>query len=84
MRRLAKNLPPTRAHEASAPPRSVDARISILIGAVAASAGTGIAFALPTIAHTASADPRRVASMLALTLDDACSLALASEAALAP
>src|SRR5438128_5242069 len=68
MRCFAKTLARTRAHGTSAPPRSVDARISILIGAVAASAGTGIAFALPTIAHTASADPRRVASMLALTL----------------
>jgi hypothetical protein len=68
MRRFAKTLPPTRAHGTSTPPRSVDARVSILIGAVTASAGAGIAFALPTIAHTASADPRRVASMLALTL----------------
>jgi hypothetical protein len=50
------------------PARSVDSRVSALIGVVAASAATGIAFALPTIAHTATADPRRVASMLALTL----------------
>ena len=50
------------------PARSVDSRVSALIGAVAASAAAGIAFALPTIAHTAAADPRRVASMLALTL----------------
>jgi hypothetical protein len=48
--------------------KSVDSRVSALIGIVAASAAGGIAFALPTIAHTASADPRRVASMLALTL----------------
>ena len=46
----------------------VDARVSALIGVVAATAAAGIAFALPTIAHTAAADPRRVASMLALTL----------------
>jgi hypothetical protein len=50
------------------PTKSVDSRVSALIGVVAASAAGGIAFALPTIAHTASADPRRVASMLALTL----------------
>jgi thiamine transporter ThiT/5'-deoxynucleotidase YfbR-like HD superfamily hydrolase len=50
------------------PARSVDSRVSALIGVVAASAAAGIAFALPTIAHTATADPRRVASMLALTL----------------
>jgi hypothetical protein len=50
------------------PTKSVDPRVSALIGVVAASAAGGIAFALPTIAHTASADPRRVASMLALTL----------------
>lgn len=48
--------------------KSVDSRVSALIGAVAASAAAGIAFALPTIAHTVSADPRRVAAMLALTL----------------
>jgi hypothetical protein len=52
----------------AAPAKSVDSRVSALIGAVAASAGAGLAFALPTIAHTASADPRRVASMLALTV----------------
>ena len=68
MRRFAKTLPPTRAHGTSAPPRSVDARVSVLIGAVTATAGAGIAFALPTIAHTASTNPGRVASMLALTL----------------
>jgi len=50
------------------PTKSVDPRVSALIGVVAASAAGGIAFALPTIAHTALADPRRVASMLALTL----------------
>jgi len=50
------------------PTRSVDPRVSALIGVVAASAAGGIALALPTIAHTASGDPRRVASMLALTL----------------
>ncbi|MDX6490391.1 MAG: hypothetical protein QOD43_636 [Gaiellaceae bacterium] len=50
------------------PTKSVDPRVSALIGVVAASAAGGIAFALPTIAHTAWADPRRVASMLALTL----------------
>jgi hypothetical protein len=50
------------------PARSVDSRVSALIGVVAASAATGVAFALPTIAHTATADPRRVAAMLALTL----------------
>jgi thiamine transporter ThiT len=50
------------------PTKSVDSRVSALIGVVAASAAGGIAFALPTIAQTASADPRRVASMLALTL----------------
>jgi len=50
------------------PTKSVDPRVSALIGVVAASAAGGITFALPTIAHTASADPRRVASMLALTL----------------
>ena len=48
--------------------KSVDSRVSALIGAVAASAAAGIAFALPTIAHTVSVDPRRVAAMLALTL----------------
>jgi hypothetical protein len=68
MRHIAKTLPPVRAHRPSAPPRSVDARVSVLIAAVTASAGAGIAFALPTIVHTASADPRRVASMVALTL----------------
>ncbi|MDP9260659.1 MAG: HD-GYP domain-containing protein [Actinomycetota bacterium] len=51
----------------NAPDKSVDSRVSALIGAVAASAAAALAFALPTIAHTASADPRRVASMLALT-----------------
>ena len=50
------------------PTKSVDSRVSALIGVVAAGAAGGIAFALPTIAHTASADPRRVAAMLALTL----------------
>jgi hypothetical protein len=50
------------------PTKSVDPRVSALIGVVAASAAGAIAFALPTIAHTASSDPRRVASMLALTL----------------
>jgi hypothetical protein len=68
MRPIANTLPPARAHGASALPRSADARVSVLIGAVTVSAGAGIALALPTIAHTASADPRRVASMLALTL----------------
>ena len=50
------------------PTKSVDSRVSALIGVVAASAAGGITFALPAIAHTVSADPRRVASMLALTL----------------
>jgi hypothetical protein len=50
------------------PTKSVDSRVSALIGVVAASAAGGITFGLPTIAHTVSADPRRVASMLALTL----------------
>jgi HD domain-containing protein/MASE9 protein len=50
------------------PTKSVDSRVSALIGVVAASAAGGITFALPTIVHTVSADPRRVASMLALTL----------------
>src|SRR5207249_4190214 len=48
--------------------KTVDLRVTALIAAVAATAGAGIAFALPTIVSTASADPRRVASMLALTL----------------
>jgi hypothetical protein len=52
----------------AAPAKTVDSRVSALIGAVAASAAAAIAFALPTIAHTVAADPRRVASMLALTL----------------
>ena len=47
---------------------TVDARVSTLIGAVAAAAAAGLAIALPTVAHTIAADPRRVASMLALTL----------------
>jgi hypothetical protein len=51
----------------NAPDKSVDSRVSALIGAVAASAAAALVFALPSIAHTASADPRRVASMLALT-----------------
>ncbi len=50
------------------PSETVDARVSALIGAVAAAAAAGLAFALPTVAHTITADPRRVASMLALTL----------------
>jgi hypothetical protein len=50
------------------PGTSVDARVTALIGAVAASAGAAIAVALPTIGHTVSGDPRRVASVLALTL----------------
>ena len=52
----------------NAPDKSVDSRVSALIGAVAASAAAALVFALPTIAHTASADSRRVASMLALTV----------------
>jgi putative nucleotidyltransferase with HDIG domain len=48
--------------------KSVDSRVSALIGAVAASAAAAIAFALPAIAHTASSEPRRLAAMLALTL----------------
>jgi 5'-deoxynucleotidase YfbR-like HD superfamily hydrolase len=48
--------------------KSVDSRVSALIGAVAASAAAGIAFVLPAIVHTVSVDPRRVAAMLALTL----------------
>jgi hypothetical protein len=52
----------------AAPPKTVDSRVSALIGAVAAGAAAGIAFALPTIAHTVAAEPRRVGSMLALTL----------------
>ena len=52
----------------NAPDKSVDSRVSALIGAVAASAAAALVFALPTIAHTVAADPRRVASMLALTL----------------
>ena len=47
---------------------TVDARVSTLIGAVAAAAAAGLAIALPTVALTIAADPRRVASMLALTL----------------
>jgi hypothetical protein len=57
-----------RAIGVSGSANSVDVRVRALIGAVAVSAGAGIAVALPTIVHTASADPRRVASMLALTL----------------
>ncbi len=48
--------------------KSVDARVSALIGAVAASAAAGIAFELPAFVHTVASDPRRVAAMLALTL----------------
>jgi thiamine transporter ThiT len=68
MRHIAKTLPLTRVPGISAPPRSIDARVSTLIGAVTASAGAGVAFALPTIVQTVSAEPRRVASMVALTL----------------
>src|SRR5262245_1999628 len=68
MRQLATILRPPLGEAASAPPRSVDARVGALIGCVAAIAGAGIAFALPTIAHTASTHPREVVSMLALTL----------------
>src|SRR6266576_1538065 len=53
---------------ANAPDKSVDSRVSALIGAVAASAAAALVFALPTIVHTASADSRCVASMLALTV----------------
>src|SRR4051812_37949199 len=54
--------------QSSASPKSVDARVTALIAAVAASAGAAIAFMLPVIAHTVVNDPRRVASMLALTI----------------
>ena len=68
MRQLATILRPTLGEATSAPPRSIDSRVGVLIGCVAASAGAGIALALPTIARTASTHPREVASMLALTL----------------
>jgi hypothetical protein len=48
--------------------KPVDARVSGLIGAVAAVASAGIAFELPTIVSMVGAEPRRTAAMLALTL----------------
>jgi hypothetical protein len=48
--------------------KPVDARVSGLIGAVAAVASAGIAFELPAIVGMVAADPRRTAAMLALTL----------------
>ena len=48
--------------------KSVDSRVSALVGVVAAAAAGALAYALPSIVHTASADPRRVAAMLALTV----------------
>jgi putative nucleotidyltransferase with HDIG domain len=47
---------------------SVDARVSALIGIVAASAGGAVIASASTISHTISTEPRRVASMLVLTL----------------
>jgi putative nucleotidyltransferase with HDIG domain len=43
-------------------------RVTALIGAVSAGAGTAVIVSLPTVIHTVTAEPRRVASMLALTL----------------
>jgi hypothetical protein len=52
----------------AAPAKPVDARVSGLISAVAASAGAATALALPEIVETVASDLGRVTAMLALTL----------------
>jgi putative nucleotidyltransferase with HDIG domain len=50
------------------PKISLHARVSALIGVVAAGGGASVIGSMPTIGHTLSVEPRSVASMLALTL----------------
>jgi len=57
-----------RSPAVAAPAKSVDARVSGLISAVAAGGGAAIALALPDIVETVSSQFGRVTAMLALTL----------------